>query len=92
MKVTSPRVDSAGASQKTIWNRTEEVISHQRMVSGDCAAHQLEDELKELSPDERKHLVVSGVFSTTTVVSTENTFAFKADLQIPWNQLRAMRR
>ena len=92
MRVTSPRIGSADASQKTLRNRTEEVSSYRRMISGDCATEQMMDELKVLDPSERKQLVESGVFSTSAVVSAKNTLAFKADLQIPWNKLRAMRR
>ena len=50
------------------------------------------DELKVLDPRERKQVVESGVFSTSAVVSAKNTLAFKAELQITWNKLRAMRR
>ena len=57
-------------------------------MNGDCATDQLRDEVKVLDPDERKKLVGSGVFA----VSVENTLAFKADLQIPWNKLREVRR
>ena len=92
MRVTSLRIDSAGASRKTVRNRTEEVSHYRRMVSGDCGKEQLKDEMKVLDPDERKQLVESGAFATSAVVSAENTLAFKADLQIPWNKLREMRR
>ena len=66
-------------------------MSHRATVSGNCAPDQLRDEVKVMDPDERKKLMESDVFSTSAV-SVENTLAFKADLQIPWNKLREMRR
>jgi hypothetical protein len=93
LKVTSPRVTSTGACSKTLRNRTIEVGSHRELTSGRCAAQQLADELKALPQEERKELLATGVFSgPSTVLSPENALALKADLAIPWNKLRAMRR
>lgn len=90
LRVTSPWVDSASASQKTLRNRTDEVGSHRAIVSKHCETHQLKDEVKVLDSDESKKLVESGVFCSA--VSVESTLAFKANLQIPWNKMREMRR
>ena len=90
--MTSPRVASAGACSKTLRNRTIEVRSHRNIASGGHAAEQLADEVKALPQDERKQLLTSGVFSAATLIPAEDALALKADLLIPWNKLRVMRR
>ena len=51
---------------------------------------ELADEMRALPQEEREELM--GVFTTPVTISAENALALKADLVIPWNKLRAMRR
>ena len=90
--MTAPRVASANASAKTVRNRSIEVGCHRSHTSGGSVAEQLSDEVKALPQDECKQLIASGVFSSYSSISAENTLALRADLVIPWNKLRAMRR
>ena len=53
---------------------------------------QLTDEIQILPQEERAQLIASGVFTATRVISPENALALKADLVIPWNKFRALRR
>ena len=92
MKVASPRVESAQAGVRTLRNRTVEVGSHRNLSSGGSIGVQLTDEIKVLSNEERKQLLSSGVFSQPTMISAKGALALKADLVIPWNKLRVMRR
>ena len=90
VKVTEPRVGTAQASSKTVRNRTNEIQSWRSRVSRGEETHQLMDEMRALQQDEREELL--SVFTTPTSLSAENMLALKADLMIPWNKLRAMRR
>lgn len=64
-----------------------------RQASGQsCLAEsaQLQDEVKQMCKEDREKLLKS--ITDSTVVSSEEVLAFKADLGIPYNKLRTMRR
>lgn len=93
MKVTKPRVDSSSATKKTTRNRSRELGEHRHLTSLGSDVHQLQDELKACTVEERQ-LILSdlqkGGFQVA--VSTSQAVAMKADLGIPWSKLRTIRR
>ena len=61
----------------------------QLVSSGDSTA-QLQEEMKHLNKQERQQLLLDAGF--TLDISPEQGLAMKADLGIPWNKLRVLRR
>ena len=51
---------------------------------------QLQEEMRQMSKEDREELLMS--LHRNTAVSPQQVLAFKADLAIPWNKLRIMRR
>ena len=91
VKVTAPRVGTLEASSETVRNHTKEVSSYRsRVTGGKGTLWQLGDEIRALPQEEREELM--RVFTIPVSISAENVLALKADLVIPWNKLRAMRR
>lgn len=60
------------------------------LISSGDAQFQLQEEIKHLSKEERQDLLKKAGF--TLEVSPEQGLAMKADLGIPWNKLRIIRR
>ncbi len=89
-RVTSPHVATTDASHKTVRRRSSEVALVRDTVSGGAASAQLEDEVASLSRAERQKLLASGSFSVQ--VTANDALAMKADLVIPWQKMRVMRR
>ena len=86
-----PRVGTLEASSKTVRNRSNEVSSYRSTVTGgEGTLRQLGDEMRALPQEEREELM--GVFAAPVSMPAESMLALKADLVIPWNKLRAMRR
>lgn len=93
--VPNPHVPSETACNKTVHNRSKHLIHLRGRISGQGSSSsqvQLQDEIKVLNKEEREELVKSLYNHTRTDVATEKILAFKADLSIPWNKLRTMRR
>ena len=59
-------------------------------LSGGTSSAQLQDEVVALSQDERQQLLTTAGFSVQ--ITVEDTLAMKADLVIPWQKIRVMRR
>ena len=87
MRVVSPRVSSSEASRSTVRRRSSEMSSVREAISGGSATIQLKDELKTLTDDERKQIL-----QPVCHIIPQETLAMKADLLIPWNKMRIMRR
>jgi hypothetical protein len=58
-------------------------------INGNCPLPQMESELHMTPTEEREKLLHS---ISTIHISAEHSLAMKANLQIPWNKLRLMRR
>ena len=59
-------------------------------ISKDSSISQLQDELKTLTREERQEILKSA--GVTIDIPPEQGLAMKADLAIPWNKLRIIRR
>ncbi len=60
------------------------------LVSSGSSPQQLTEEVKVLSSNERQKLLTDAGFSTE--IAANKGLAMKADLRIPWNKLRVIRR
>ena len=89
MKVTKGRLGSDEASSKTIHTRCQEMESVRDLVSSGTSPQQLA-EVRVLSSDERQKLLTDAGFSIE--IAANKGLAMKADLGIPWNKLRVIRR
>lgn len=90
LRVTYPQVATPDASNSTVRRRSSEVALVRDVISGGASVEQLQDEVAALSSDERQQLLTSTEFSVS--ITTEDALAMKADLLIPWQKLRVMRR
>ena len=90
MQVTRPHAASSDVSRRTTSRQSQELQQLREVISGGDASKQLQDELHCLSSEERKQLLRDSGFRLD--VSAEQGLAMKADLAIPWNQLRTIRR
>ena len=59
------------------------------IISGGAVADQLQHEMAALTDMERRELLTA---ATPIQISTAETLAMKADLVLPWNKIRIMRR
>lgn len=91
VRVTTPRVDSQKASQRTRHRRSGEISSIRQVVSGGAQIEQLQDEVHTLSEDERRQLLLQSK-PLQIQIPVEEGLAMKADLSIPWNEMRTLRR
>ena len=85
----TPQIPSSHASRKTLQRRSQELADVRSFISGNSSSAQFESELQEQPAEEREKLVTS---ISSIHISVEHSLAMKADLQIPWNKLRLMRR
>ena len=60
------------------------------LVSADDSSTQLKEEIQHLNKDERQDLLQNAGF--TLEIPAEQGLAMKADLGLPWNKLRVIRR
>ena len=91
VRVTTPRVDSQMASQRTRHRRSEEISSVRQVVSGGAHIEQLQDEVGILDKGERRQLLLQSK-PLQVQMPVEEGLAMKADLGIPWNEMRTLRR
>ncbi len=90
MKVTTPRVSSKEASDKTLRRRSHEITEHREAASGGQSSTQLQDEVKLLGKEERQKLLVGSGF--TVDVPPEHGLAMKVELGMTWFKVRELRR
>ena len=90
VQVPGCRVPTADASKRTIERRTE-VLGHVRqLASGGDISAQFAAEIKVLNTAEREDLLHQA--QLPVVIPANHALAMKADLGIPWNKLRILRR
>ena len=65
-----------------------------QQVSGNPSSSQVQfaDELRHTSKDHRESILKAAGFDASQEMSPETALALKADLQLPWNKLRHLRR
>ena len=90
MKVTSPQTQTSDSSPRTVRRRSHEMAQLRDVVSKGDSATQLQGEMKALTADERQQLMTEANFSID--IPPEHGLAMKADLCLPWNKLRVLRR
>jgi hypothetical protein len=90
MKVTKSMVSSSKCSRETIRRRSNELSKIRSQIAMGDSTIQFNNELKQLPIEERKILMKEANF--TISIPPEQGLAMKADLNIPWNKLRIMRR
>ena len=94
VQVNQPRVESAKASVRSLRRRSLVLRDVRQQVSAgdDSAQVQLSNEIKTSTRDVRSKLLQDLQGTVCINVPTETSLAMKADLSIPWNTLRTMRR
>lgn len=90
MPISGCRVASSQASRRTIKRRTDGIGRVRAITSGGDTSAQLQAEVKSLSMKEREEILQQGQFPIT--IPNDHALAMKADLGIPWNKLRIVRR
>ena len=70
--------------------RTENISKVRSITSGGDNTAQLASEIKALSKAEREKLLFE--VKLPIIIPTDQALAMKADLGIPWNKLRILRR
>ncbi len=90
MKVTNSAIPSSKSSEETKRRRTQEISRIRDRLSVGDAKEQKIAEMKSLSKKERNDLMKEANFQIT--IPPEQGLAMKADLCLPWNKLRVMRR
>ena len=85
----APRISSAEASAKTVHRRSSELQDIRETISRDSQS-QFQAEVKAITKEERQKLLTSA--GITIDIPPEQGVAMKADLAIPWNKLRIIRR
>ena len=89
-KVTLPTVSSEEASRKTLHRRSGELELHRSTISKGASVVQLQAEVKSLSNTDRQALLEGLEFKIQLPPITG--LALKADLSLPWNKMRTMKR
>ncbi len=90
MKRTSPRVASTECSERTQRRRAREVQECRANISGGAPEILLQREIGTLSREERQDLLKKA--GVTLEIPAGQGLAMKADLALPWNKLRDVRR
>ena len=90
MQVTDCRVASSKASVRTLKRRSETISKVRSLISGGDSTTQLAAEIQSPSQAERQELLQEA--QLPVVIPTHQALAMKADLEIPWNKLRILRR
>ena len=87
MKITQPR--AAVCSQRTTRRRVQDVGQYRDVISGGEGNQLLEREVTTLGVESRRQLEKAGI---TLTIPKEQGLAMKADLALPWNKMRELRR
>ena len=91
-RISNPRIDSSESAEVTLRKRSMALVDMRTAVSGSKsgARRQLADELKHTSREERQSLLK--LANITPEIPAGEGLAMKAELAIPWNKLRHLRR
>lgn len=90
VQVPAGRVESSTACTKTVLNRTRVLSAVRGITSCSDNTSQLAAEVKALSKVERQSLLEQAQLPIS--VPANDALAMKADLSMPWNKLRVLRR
>lgn len=90
VKLTSSTVPSSKCSKETIRRRSSEIEMIRDQLSMGDSSVQMGTEIRVLPKDERERIMKEANFTVT--IPPEQGLAMKANLNIPWNKLRTMRR
>ena len=90
MKVAECRVPSSDASKRTVRRRNDNIGEVRSITSGGEALVQLASEIKSLNKEDREGLLLEA--QLPIVIPVDHALSMKADLGIPWNKLRILRR
>ena len=93
VRVTTPRVESSAASDRTLKRRSSELELVRNIVSKGAPVEQLQNELKCLTKEDREAILDAAMGGAPSItIPADQVLAMKADLSITWNKLRVMRR
>ena len=93
VRVSQAQVPSGNAAPRTIRKRSHSLANVRLAVSAGDDTTQLAHEIHTWSLDERKKLIEEIRWAVGNFcISVEQSVVLKADLSIPWNKLRVMRR
>lgn len=92
VQIRKPRVPSGKARPSTIRERSHSLSSLRNKLSAGDTVSQFSHELRTCNSDDRKRVLeeLGGAFEVH--IPTESLLAFKADLNVPWNKLRTIKR
>ena len=90
VKVGGCSVPSSEASKWTLKRRTEGMHRVRAITSGGDTTVQVAAEVKSLSKEEREEILQE--VQLPIMIPTDHALAMKADLAVPWNKLRTLRR
>ena len=90
MRVTRSRVATGDVSTQTVRRRSQEVVKVKQLIAGQYSSPILRRELLALDKDNRNQLLRDA--GMTIDIPPAQGLAMKADLAIPWNKLRVIRR
>ena len=88
----TPRVCSDQASQKTIHRRSASLQALWESISGGSSSAQFLDEARDCSQADQEALIEELQNGAKVVIPASESLAMKADLIVPWNKLRIVRR
>ena len=86
--MTKSSVSSSEASKRTLSRRTSEMNTHLSVATGGGEVAQMRHAVKSLTSEDRKDLL--GDFQIEIPALTG--LAMKADMCLPWNRMRTMKR
>ena len=88
--MTSPQAQTSASSSRTVRRRTHEIANLRDLVSKGDSRLQLQREIEVIPRKERQQLMKEANFAVE--IPPEHGLAMKADLCLPWNKLRVLRR
>ena len=96
MRAPQPEISSDIASARQVRKRTEAVARFREVISGNSAGSraQFRHEVSRAPSDERLQILREAGFSLpeSNVLPRGSGLAIKADMALPWSQLRTLRR
>ena len=88
--ISGCRISSSEASRRTLKRRTDDISRVRNIASGGESSAQLKAEIRSLTTEQREELLQRA--QLPVVIPTDHALAVKADLALPWNKLRVIRR
>ena len=90
MHVTNSKRPISKASSKTLRRYRKQVQKVRHVLTSDDPTILLREEIRSLSKNEKNNLLKDA--GITLDISPEQGLAIKADLTLPWNNIRMIRR